>query len=80
MARQYVVTEEEMLALIDSLELHRLRTDNICNPSRHMDDAWRNLSDKEKKNMEPAIDSLHRGFHMVAVRWVQSVGFSGLRR
>lgn len=80
MARQYVITEEEMNTLLDSLELHRLREDNVCNPTRHLDDAWRDLSDKEKKNIEPAIDSLHRGFHMVAVRWAQSVGFDERRR
>lgn len=80
MARQYVITEEEMNALLDSLELHKLRSENVCNPTRHFDDAWRNLSDKEKKNMEPAVDSLHRGFHFVVTRWAQSVGFDGRRR
>lgn len=80
MARQYVITEEEMQSLIDSLELHRLRQDNVCNPTRHLDDAWRNLSDKEKANIGAAVDSLHRGFHFVAVRWAQSMGFDGRRK
>jgi hypothetical protein len=79
MARQYVITEKEMTALLDSLELAALRNDNVCDPSRHMDDAWRQLSDKEKQNMQPAVESLHRGFHFVVTRWAQSVGFTGLR-
>lgn len=73
MAKQYVVTEEEFLSLIESLELHKLRNGNICDPGREL------LPD-DRKRLEPAIDSLHRGFHMVAVRWVQDMGFRGYRR
>lgn len=73
MARQYVVTEEEMLSLIESMELQKLRDANICDP------LIRELSAEDYRKLLPAIESLHRGFHMVAVRWVQSVGFSGLR-
>ena len=80
MARQYVITEEETLSLIESLELVRLRNENVCAPYRHLDDAWRNLSDEEKKNVMPAIDSLHRGFHFVVVRWAQQMGFDGRRK
>lgn len=80
MAIQYVITNEEMMSLLDKLELHRLREDNICDPSKHMDEAWRNLSEKEKQNMKPAIDSLHRGFHYVVTRWAQDMGFDGRRR
>lgn len=66
MARQYVVTEEEMLSLIDQLKLEALRDNNVC----HVD-----------PNMKPADlrDSIHRGFHFVVVRWVQAMGFSGIR-
>ena len=30
MARQYVITEEEMLSLIESLELHKMRENNLA--------------------------------------------------
>ena len=80
MARQYVITEEEMMSLIESLELRKLREENICDPSRHFGDEWRALTDKEKKNMEPCVDSLHRGFHYVVVRWAQQMGFNGYRK
>ncbi|PSJ50522.1 hypothetical protein [Pseudaminobacter soli (ex Li et al. 2025)] len=80
MARQYVITEEEMMSLIEGLELRKLRDGNVCDPFRHMDDAWRNLSDKEKQNMQPAVESLHKGFHYVVVRWAQKMGFDGYRK
>ena len=80
MARQYVITEEEYQSLLDKLELINLRNANVCDPMRHMDDAWRNLSDKEKANMQPAVESLHRGFHYVVVRWAQEMGFDGRRK
>ncbi len=73
MAKQYVVTEEEFMSLIEQLELQKLRDRNICDPGRE----W---PPEDKRRLEPAIDSMHRGFHMVAVRWVQSMGFSGIRR
>ena len=30
MAKQYVITEEEFLSLLESLELHKLRRNNVC--------------------------------------------------
>lgn len=80
MARQYVITEQEMLSLLDRLELRRLKEENVCDPTRHFDDAWRALSEKEKENMKPAVDSLHRGFHFIVTRWAQEMGFDGRRR
>jgi hypothetical protein len=80
MARQYVITEEEYQSLLDKLELHNLKEANVCDPMRYMDDAWRSLSDKEKANMQPAVESLHRGFHFVVVRWAQQMGFDGRRK
>lgn len=80
MARQYVVTEAEMIMLIESLELVRMKSQNINDPYRHLDESWRNLTDKEKENVKPAIDSIHRGFHYVVTRWAQDMGFDGRRR
>ena len=65
MARQYVITEEEMQGFIESLELIKLREMDSNTP--------RSVIHKED------IDSLHRKFHLLAVRWAQSVGFSGYR-
>lgn len=73
MAKQYVVTEEEFMSLIESLELRKLRDNNICEPGKE-------LSPEDREKLKWAIDSLHRGFHYVAVRWVQEMGFSGIRR
>lgn len=66
MARQYVVTEEEMLSLIESMELARLRQ-----TSEHAPQSSIHKAD---------IDSLHRMFHMVTVRWAQKIGFDGYRK
>lgn len=80
MARVYQITEEEYQSLLDKLELHNLRNANVCDPLRHLDDTWRDLTDKEKKNIQPAVESLHRGFHFVVVRWAQEMGFDGRRK
>lgn len=78
--KQYVITEAEYQSLLDKLELHRLREDNVADPYRHLDDTWRNLTENEKKNCIVAIDSLARGFHFVVVRWAQEMGFDGIRK
>ncbi len=65
MAIQYVVTEEEMLSLIESLELEKLREMNSHAPN----------SPIHKQD----IGDIHRAFHYVTVRWVQSIGFKGFR-
>ena len=66
MARQYVVTEEEMTSLIESLELTKLRQNDSHAPKSplHKDD----------------IDAVHRTFHHRVVRWAQSIGFDGYRK
>lgn len=80
MAKQYVVTEEELLSLIESMELQKYREENNSYPYRSLDNEWRQLSQKEKDNMKTAIDETHRRFHMGVVRWVQSIGFNGYRK
>ena len=66
MARQYVITEAEMLSLIESLELAKLRTMN-----GHAPKAAIHKFD---------IDDIHRTFHHVTVRWAQDMGFDGYRK
>ena len=64
MARQYVITEEEMRSLLNRLELKAMQGDNLL---------------REDLSKPPTMADVHRAFHYVAVRWMQSVGFSGLR-
>lgn len=64
MAKQYVVTEEEFMSLIESLELAALRKSNTLRADPSQPPSW---------------DELHRGFHFVVVRWVQAVGFKAHR-
>ena len=66
MARQYVVTEEEMLSLIESLELVKLRA-----AAAH---ASKSVVHKQD------IDDLHRVFHFYVVNWAQKMGFDGRRK
>lgn len=80
MARLYVVTEEEMMSLIESMELQKLREMKDFQPYKSLDAEWRHLTENERKNMEEAIDSIHRRFHMATVRWAQAVGFQGYRK
>jgi hypothetical protein len=68
MAKVYLVTDEEMQSLIESLELERLRKENYL----------RAFSAEDRP--EQTVDSLHRAFHSVAVRWAQAVGANPLRR
>jgi hypothetical protein len=65
MARVYMITEEEMQSLLDSLELSKLRQQNAI--EKHAPEWFE-------------IDKMHRSFHFVAVRWAQSVGFDGYRK
>lgn len=62
MARQYVVTEEELLSLIESLELNKLRK-----------------TVEQGKTHDQVTSDMHRSFHFVVTRWVQSIGFKGYR-
>jgi hypothetical protein len=70
MAKQYVVTETEMLALIDQLKLTAMQDVG----------HFRNWQEpKEWGDKPPQLADMHRAFHYVVVRWVQEMGFSGLR-
>ena len=64
MARQYVVTEEEFMSLVESLELAALRKHNML---------------RDDMTKPPSWDDIHRSFHHVVVRWVQQMGFNARR-
>jgi len=65
MAKQYVVSEEEFMSLIESLELHALRKNNFI---------------RDDMGKPPTFEEIHRTYHYVVVRWVQAMGFGGVRR
>lgn len=62
--KQYVVTEEEFMSLIESLELVALRKANMM---------------RDDPTKPPSWDDLHSAFHYVVVRWTQKMGFGGHR-
>lgn len=66
MARQYVITEEEMMSLIEQLELAKLRQE-----ANHAPQAIIHKTDYE---------DMHRTFHFYVVRWAQKMGFDGYRK
>jgi hypothetical protein len=68
--RIFVVTEEEMAELIDDLTIEKLKANNIADPYRQP-----HLTPTQIDQLRPFVDSIHRGFHMVAYRWAQKVGF-----
>lgn len=65
MAKQYVVTEEEMNSLLDQLKLQAMQETNSI------------MRDDLKK--PPSMHEVHRAFHFIVVRWAQAVGFTGHR-
>ena len=65
MAKQYVVTNEEFMSLIESLELVALRKANMM---------------REDMSQPPRFEDIHRAFHYVVVRWVQAMGADAVRR
>lgn len=67
MAKVYIVTEEEMNSLIDSLKLKAMEEAN------HI--RGQNLTADEQNR----LDGVHRAFHYIVIRWAQSMGFSGVR-
>lgn len=66
MAKQYVITEEEMKSLIRNIELEKMR----------LDGHFRGTSEADFDKFK--LDDMHRRFHYVVVRWSQAMGFSGL--
>lgn len=78
MARVYVITEPEMQALIDQLELTSMLDMNHLIGGSSVEDRrqrYDNLTPDEKNR----LSSVHRAFHMICVRWAQKMGFKGGR-
>lgn len=76
MARVYMITEAEMQGLLDQLELKAaIDKGHYFNG----DDRWERYGklSLEEKNR---LDSVHRSFHMICVRWAQEMGFKGYRQ
>lgn len=69
--RQYVITENEMAELIDDLTIEKLKANNIADPYRQP-----HLTKEQIEELRPFVDSIHRGFHMVACRWADKMGFT----
>lgn len=70
MAKQYVVTEEEMNSLLDQLKLQAMQEVG----------HFRNWQEPtEWGTRPPQLADIHRAFHFVVVRWAQAVGFTGHR-
>ena len=80
MAVQYVITKAEVDSLMDRLQLAKMRDANINDPYRCYSEEWRGLTDKEKANMNAAVDSIHAGVRMVVVRWLQEMGVDKIGR
>ena len=78
MARIYVITEPEMQALLDQLEMTSMVDKNQLIGGCSTDDRRRQyeaLSPEEKNR----LNDVHRAFHYIVVRWAQEMGFKGGR-
>ncbi len=71
MARVYVITETEMKALLDRLELQSMIDKNIIIGGGFK--KFLELSPDEQNR----LNGVHRSFHHVVVTWAQEMGFKG---
>lgn len=71
MARVYMITEPEMQALLDSLELHAMLNNN------HLEHKSR--AEKMTPEEHNRLRDVHRAFHLICTRWAQEMGFKGGR-
>lgn len=78
MARVYVITEPEMQALLDQLELKSMIDKNLIIGGFSEEDRRKRYDDlsSDEKNR---LMGVHKAFHMVCVRWSQEMGFKGGR-
>lgn len=75
MSVQYVVTPEEMQALLETLELKALRDKNHGPREEVPEHA------KTPQQIHAALtEGVWRSFHFEVVRWAQSMGFNGYRK
>lgn len=75
MARVYLITEDEMAELLNDLSLEKLKANNIADPYRQP-----HLTPVQIDQLRPFVDSIHRGFHMVAYSWADKMGFTDIYR
>jgi hypothetical protein len=78
MARVYMITEPEMQGLLDQLEMQSMIDKNVLIGGHDVDDRrarYESLSADEKNR----LNSVHRSFHYICVRWAQEMGFKGGR-
>lgn len=78
MARQYVITEAEMQGLFDQLKLQSMLDMNHIIGGFLTEDRqarFEALSTDEKNR----LNTVHRAFHYICVRWSQEMGFTGGR-
>lgn len=78
MARVYVITEPEMIGLLDQLKLTSMLDKNHLIGGHSIEDRaqrYEALSPDEKNRLE----RVHRAFHMICVRWAQEMGFKAYR-
>jgi hypothetical protein len=64
--KQYVVTEEEFMSLIEGLKLEQFHS--ASDPNRFLDATGK-----------PDVPRLHKAFHHRVIVWMQSMGFKGYR-
>jgi hypothetical protein len=78
MARVYMITEAEMNGLMDQLHLQDMLDKNSIIGGFSAEDRnarFEALTPDEKNR----LNSVHRAFHFVCVRWAQEMGFKGGR-
>jgi hypothetical protein len=61
--RAIIIDDKDALALLDQLDLARMRSEN----------------DKYPSDAPPTFAEIHRTFHYVVVRWLQEQGASCVR-
>lgn len=78
MARVYMITEPEMQALLDQLEMKNMVDKNLMiggASASERQQRYEALSPEEQNR----LNAVHRAFHYVCVRWAQEMGFTGGR-
>ena len=78
MARVYQITEPEMQALLDQLEMTSMIDMNHLIGGHDPEERqarYESLTSEEKNRLA----GVHRAFHYICVRWAQEMGFKGGR-
>lgn len=78
MARVYMITEPEMQALLDQLQMQSMTDKNLLIGGINAGERqqrYEALSADEQNR----LSAVHRAFHHICVRWAQEMGFKGGR-